>query len=68
MRNKDRLLWAHGAQLLGFQDMTKSHTMTMKDKDKLDDMEKFLGGLIEEFAQGMAIDTPFLWIVGQKPL
>jgi hypothetical protein len=48
--------------------MTQSHRTTMKEKDKLDELERFLGEFMEEFAPGVAIDTSFLWVVGQKPL
>lgn len=62
MKDIHRLPWAHGGNLLGFQDFTRGYAPV--GAEKKEEFERFVG----EFEQGLSIDNSFICAVGQKAM
>jgi len=63
MKDRHRILWAHST-LLGLQDLVNSsHVMGTEEKRNL---HLFMDQLLEEYADGVGLDTNWLCVVGRK--
>jgi hypothetical protein len=61
--NRHRQLWAH-SNLLGFEDLTRNSMVVGTEKEA--ELRKFMNILVEENAQGICCDTPWICVIGQK--
>jgi len=65
MKDSHRLFWSHSS-LQGLEELRGSSSII--GTEKAEGLEKLISGLKVEFAEGVSLNTPWLCVVGKKPL